>query len=181
MDPSVADAGPMRRLFFALWPPAELQQQLYEIGGTLLHSAHARRLPAENLHLTLAFLGEVAPMRQACYERAADGVAGRPFTLAFERSGCFRRTGVLWVGPDETPAALAALAGALNAALEGCGYRPDTRPLRAHLTLARRLRRCPPPATFAPLAWPVREFALVESRLERDGARYERRRVWSLG
>lgn len=169
-----------QRLFFALWPSAGLQENLFRLGGALLGPRRGRRVAAENLHLTLAFLGSVAPERRACYESAADQLRATPFTLTFSRSGCFRRNGILWAGPAVVPAALLELVADLNRGLAVCGFDPERRHYRAHLTLVRNVRRCPDDATFDPIDWKVDSFALIASHSQSDGARYEVLRRWSL-
>lgn len=47
------------RLFFALWPPDDLRQRLDEQAHQFPVEGRARRVPARNLHVTLAFIGEV--------------------------------------------------------------------------------------------------------------------------
>lgn len=139
-----------------------------------------RRIPTENLHLTLAFLGYVPAEVRTCLEQAASAIRGEPFTLVLDQLDCFRRTGILWVGASQVPAPLAVLARALNAAVAGCGLTPETREFRAHVTIARKLRRCPEGRSLAPLEWHVHDFSLVLSDTRANGARYEILRSWEL-
>ncbi|MDR2244802.1 MAG: hypothetical protein LBE15_05280 [Burkholderiales bacterium] len=44
----------------------------------------------------------------------------------------------MWAGPKETPAALIALVEDIHALLQPCGFTPETRPFRAHITLRRK-------------------------------------------
>jgi 2'-5' RNA ligase len=177
-DPSQPKA---KRLFFALWPEEDLQQQLYELAGQTLMANAGRRVAAENIHLTLAFLGSVTEPDQARYEPAASQVQGKKFTLTLDQLGCFRRSGILWVGPSQIPAELLALVGELNQALQTCGFTPESREYRAHLTLARNVRQCPDhDIGLSPIFWEVRQFALVQSLTESHGATYEILRRWEL-
>ncbi|MEK7207600.1 MAG: RNA 2',3'-cyclic phosphodiesterase [Pseudomonadota bacterium] len=170
-----------RRLFFALWPGQSLQQQLYELAGQTLKANAGRRVAAENMHLTLAFLGAVTEPDQARYEAAASAVRGSAFTLTFDQLGCFRRAGILWVGPSQIPAELLALVRDLNQALQACGFTLESREYRAHLTLARDVRHCPDCASvLSALVWDVRHFALVQSHTGSHGATYEVLRRWDL-
>ena len=65
-----------------------------------------------NLHLTLAFLGEVAEARVPSAAEAMSAAGGRPLTLVIDRAGRFRRDGgdIWWAGGPENPA-LAAYCG----------------------------------------------------------------------
>lgn len=169
-----------QRLFFALWPEPELSRQLHELAATLLRTGDGRRVAAENIHLTLAFLGSVgAPFRE-CAEQAAAAVRAKEFRLTLEQLGCWSKTGILWAGPAHTPPPLLTLVTELNAGLADCGYVPEKRPYAAHLTLARKVRRCPPPAPIEPLIWEARRFCLVRSHMGAPGARYEIVREWEL-
>jgi len=68
----------------------------------------------------------------------------------------------------------------LSAGLAACGYVPEERSYAAHLTLARKLRRCNKNLPIDPLIWEVRRFCLVQSHTHAEGARYEIVRSWEL-
>ncbi len=184
----MAEAGPFnthgavatQRLFFALWPEPELQLVLHRRGRELLGRESGRPVAADNLHLTLAFLGPVDAAVRACLERAAEAIRGAPFTLRFDHAGWFPRPRVFWLGCPGTPAPLAALVEALRAAQRDCGLEPEARPWVAHLTLARKVARRPHSVSFVPIEWPVGRFTLVESHTDPDGVRYRVLRSWSL-
>jgi 2'-5' RNA ligase len=168
-----------QRLFFALWPSLELSFELYNVAGRFLEG-EARRVPPENIHLTLAFLGSVkAPFRH-CAEQVAVAIRTGSFTLTLEQIGCWPKPGILWVGPRHTPEPLLRLVRELNAGLVACGYAPEERSYAAHLTLARKLRRCNKNLLIDPLIWEVRRFCLVQSYTHAEGARYEIVRSWKL-
>lgn len=170
-----------QRLFFALWPDAEVRLRL-ERAALALKGVHGRRVALENLHITLAFLGSLSAAGRACAEAAAAAIYGEPFTLVLDRLGAFPRARVVWLGASEVPPALAGLAVALNAGLAACGLEPDPRPYRPHVTVLRKVSRPPPPAELAQaVGWPVREFVLVESRTLAQGAEYRVLERWTLG
>ncbi len=171
----------VKRLFFALWPNEVLHQKLYALGGELLGSNRGRRMPAENLHLTLAFLGYVNAERQACLERETSAIHSTAFTLTLDHAGFWPRKGILWVG-GTPPEALLGLVRALQQGLTACGLEPETRPFQIHLTLARNVRRLRLDRNHvvAPLTWKVTQFALVASQTLPEGARYEVLRAWDL-
>ncbi len=171
----------VKRLFFALWPEGVLRQKLYTLGGELLGNNRGRRVPIENLHQTLAFLGHVNAERQACLEREVSAIHSPAFTLTLNQAGFWPRKGILWIGGN-VPEGLQALVRALQSGLKTCGLEPETRPFQIHLTLARNVRRLHLDRNRAiePLAWPVRQFALVASQTLPEGARYEVLRGWDL-
>jgi 2'-5' RNA ligase len=182
----MGNAGPAsprekrRRLYFAVWPDARVRESLVRIASHSL-KRRGRAVPAENLHITLAFLGAVTAERQRCMEVAADELAADAFKLVFTHLGYWQRPRVIWSGCEATPEALLALVGGLRAGMLRCGLEPETRPYRAHMTLARKASVAP---TFGvghdPVEWRVRDFHLVESKTLSSGARYEKLRTWSL-
>lgn len=115
-----------------------------------------------DLHLTLRFLGPLTPDAITRVEAAAESVAGLPpAPLCIDRLGYFGRAGVLWAGPSVPSAGLLALVARLEEALGAAGLPPETRPFRAHITLARKVRRPPPLAWDAPVPWLGRELVLA--------------------
>jgi len=168
-----------QRLFFALWPSLELSRELYSAAGRVLEG-DGRRVPPENIHLTLAFLGSVNASFRQCAEQVAAAIRTGSFTLTLEQIGCWPKPGIVWVGPRDTPEPLSRLVQELNAGLVACGYVPEERSYAAHLTVARKSRRCNEKFPIDPLTWEVRRFCLVQSYTHAEGARYEIVRSWEL-
>jgi len=69
-----------RRLFFALWPDDDTRQLIRNNLKKVIQHGGGKRVPEENLHLTLSYLGSVDEATQRCIEQFAD-------TLDFE--SCF--------------------------------------------------------------------------------------------
>jgi 2'-5' RNA ligase len=169
-----------KRLFFALWPDAQVRQGFARIASRTL-KRRGRTVPAENLHLTLAFLGAVTAERQHCMENLADNLAADAFDLVFIHLGHWPGPRVIWSGCEGTPEALLALVAGLRAGMLRCGLEPEIRPYRAHMTLARKASVAPAfGASHDPVEWRVRNFHLVESQTLSSGARYEIVRSWAL-
>lgn len=169
-----------QRLFFALWPDPALRAQLAHCRKPLMKLARGRPVPADNLHITLAFLGNVDAQQQRCLEAMASAVVCSAFELTFDQVGCWSRSRVLWLAPSACPEPLSLLAATLHAGATECGLSMDTRPYRSHLTLMRKLSRCPEAMTVDPVRWAVSHFALVRSVTLPEGARYEVLREWPL-
>jgi len=172
------------RLFLAITPPDNLRRELAALLLPFSAELPGRWPPPENLHLTLAFLGEREDGRRREIEAAAE-IAGRcaPFPVVWGGVGAFpgwRRARVVYLGVRKGGAELAGLAHRLVEALPEDLRPPGGRSFRAHLTLA-RFREPPGPAglrrlaeELAPLSWRSRVDAieLQESRLHPSGARY---------
>lgn len=139
-------------------------------------------MPADLLHLTLAFLGEVPdallpPVSDAVGEAAA-GCA--PFDLSFDRIGRFPERGrpaVMWLGVADGAPEVEAAGAAVREALRRRGLAFDDKPFRPHVTLARvRHGAGSPPPLARTLAEPLRCRAdtvhVIESVLGPRGPRY---------
>lgn len=174
-----ASPAATQRLFFALWPDAEVRTAL----AALAH-VHARRngraVVADNLHVTLAFVGGVTAAQRQCLEAAAATVKAPAFLLNFDRLGFWARPRILWAGTSAPPTELMILVETLNAALMPCGYQPDPRPFQAHVTLARKAQRAPVVRAVTPIVWRADAFCLVASVTGEGGAEYHVMRRWAL-
>ena len=168
-----------QRLFFALWPDEPQRSQLASY-YPMLRGCAGRKVPPENQHITLAFLGSTDAATRHCLEQEADGILLPPFTLQLDQLGFWRRPQVVWLGASVTPEPLLALSAALKKAMLACGLEPESRPFQAHLTLLRKARRAPPERNAAVLSWPVGEFVLVASETRPEGASYQVLRRWPL-
>lgn len=169
-----------RRIFFGLWPDDSVRLRLAALQRRLIASGcPGRAVRSGGLHLTLAFVGDVTPEMLACCRESAGAVAGTPFPLRLDTLGSFPRTRIAWVGPATVPDALSDLARRLNSTLaSNCGFTPEDRPYRPHITL---LRDGCHPHTVGPIntiEWPVTRFCLFESR---PGVPYEILREYPLG
>lgn len=171
------------RVFFALWPDADARDAMAALARDLARRCGGRATRPESIHLTLAFVGDVAAERTDALRAigAAAARAATPFDLALDRLGSFREARVAWLGVEAVPEPLAALARGLNGGLAGQGFRVDRRPFAAHVTLARSIRSQLPAETVAPVAWNVERLALVASELAAGGSRYRDVAEWPLG
>lgn len=176
------------RLFVAVSPSAEvlgrIEQSLHSLR---LRAPSAKWVKVDNMHLTLAFLGERDAADVPKLSEALSGAASKhaPFELCFRGGGGFGRPSrprILWAGCEGDTAALAALQKDVEAALVPLGYVAEQREYNAHLTLARakeqggdfKLAGCIEVLEKADFGVTrVEEVTLYESRLSPGGARYE--------
>ena len=168
------------RLFFALWPDDVLRTAIVTSTDAACGAMKGRRVPAQNLHATLAFLGSVNPSQRECVESAGDAVVAHAFALELDQLGHFPRPQVLWLAPRASDSGYTDLVSELHSRLASCGYQADRRAYRPHITLMRKVRRAPREQDIAPLRWRVDSFVLVRSDIRPEGARYEVLRTWKL-
>lgn len=180
------------RLFVALEIPAAVRANLAALIEQLRAlpvrdgGKNARWVRAQNLHVTLKFIGEAAPEKLDGIRGALSGVrAERPVELACRGLGFFpneKRPQVFWAGLDASEN-LAKLAEDIDRVLATAGVPREKRAFEPHLTLARfgaprldeTLR-----ATIAGAAgrefgsFGASEFHLIESKTKPSGAEYTR-------
>lgn len=152
------------RLFFALWPDDHVRDRLAALGRALSGQCRGRLVPAPNLHVTLAFLGEVEPKHLDAVCGIGATLQAPTFSLAFDRVGYFRRTGIVYAGMDRVPEALVALDVQVRASLSAAGLRTEARRFVPHVTLIRDAIAAPSVDVQSPgVMWQVRHIVLVES------------------
>ncbi|PKO88377.1 MAG: RNA 2',3'-cyclic phosphodiesterase [Betaproteobacteria bacterium HGW-Betaproteobacteria-12] len=179
MPEAAGRAAATQRLFFALWPDIELAAGLDAVATAAARRFGGRPTRRETLHLTLAFLGDIAISEVPALIDAGRHVVASPFELNIDRLGFWRHNRLLWAGCAPI-AGLDRLIAQLQAALAAAGYPLAIRQhsFTPHLTLVRKLPASTPPGEVGgfPLgqlaAWPCSHFRLVESRLTASGSEY---------
>ncbi|MGB3796724.1 MAG: RNA 2',3'-cyclic phosphodiesterase [Alteraurantiacibacter sp.] len=167
-----------RRLFVALRPPDHVAEALLD---TMEGISGARWQDADNLHITLRFIGEVDRHTQADVQTALADVIFAPFTIKISGVGHFegrKRPNAIWARVLPS-AQLDELQMRVEMACRRAGLPPLTRKFVPHITLARLnsgsgfvagwLNRH---GTLSPLPWPANRFSLYESDLTPNGALY---------
>jgi len=149
------------RLFIALWPPPEVRAALAEWRHGWHWPRTATPVSTDRLHLTLHFLGDV-PSAQLPRLAAALPCAFDPFVLSFGHCQLWPHE-IAVLEPDDIPPALTQLHARLAHSLGRLGVACDTRPYRAHATMARRAAGARPPATGPAIRWQVERYALMQS------------------
>lgn len=171
----------MHRLFIALRPPAPIRNLLL---GLMEGVRNARWQDEEQLHLTLRFIGDVDRHGMDDIVAALGQISFPPVEIALSGMGTFDRRGnidTLWAGvtPDD---GLHALHRKLDQALIRIGIAPDRRAFLPHITLARSGRNSMAGPELRALIerhgglssppFRIDHFALFESHLSHEGARY---------
>jgi 2'-5' RNA ligase len=175
-----ADDEPTLRAFFALWPPEAVQDELFGWARACRASTAGRLVRRENLHATLAFLGEIDRGRLPELACLAQAVVGERFELVLDRVGYWPHNRIVYAAPAAMPAPLSALAQALAQRLATAEFRVDERPYFVHVTLLRAAHRAPADVRFAPVRWPVDAIALVQSARSSGQLVYRPLERWTL-
>lgn len=125
------------RLFIAIRFSRPVLEALKQAQGELRRQgAEGNFSREENLHLTMAFLGETED-RQGAQAAMAEACTGPPFPLTVAGAGRFGD--LWWAGVEKSPR-LEELERSLRAALAERGFALEKRDFRPHVTLARQVR-----------------------------------------
>ena len=177
-----------KRLFVSLEIPSLVAQSLASVNPLL---PGVRWLTAEQFHLTLAFLGNVAAEAQERLHAQLLAIRFARFFLPLNGIGAFPAKGrprVVWLGVGHGHPHLFQLHKRVTDAALAAGIEPDLRPWHPHFTLARCQDVARPtigPFLRASAAFngglvPIDSFQLKSSRLTPAGSLYETELVVSV-
>ena len=130
------------RLFIAINFNDNIKKKLQEIiEGLRKESKRGSFSRIENLHLTLAFLGEIEVERVNNLKEIIDEIKSQPFRLELSHLGAFNRKGssesIYWCGIKHNKA-LYMVQEKLADMLTENDFKLDDKPFKPHITLARR-------------------------------------------
>lgn len=196
------------RAFIAIEMPAPVQQRLLATQRRLTQQLRLQQLDrcvrwtsANNLHLTLRFLGEIDSAQQHTLEQSLAQIAQRHARMMLFAGGvgCFpsvRRPNVIWCGVEGDVVALTGLQVAVESAVQLAGLPAEPKPFKPHLTIGRLQRHATAaqlqavgavvtqlaaaPAHAGEAASAVDELLLMRSELTPSGPIYTRLRVFAL-
>jgi 2'-5' RNA ligase len=175
------------RVFCAIDLPADLKQKLAAHTSQLRQIADVKASwsQADNVHLTVKFLGEIPESHVGrLFEAAAR--ATKPlasFKLTAEHCGVFPTHGlprVLWIGITDSNKQLTHLNEQLEEECGTAGFPKEARPFHPHLTIARirhsgnarSLGTAHRALTFEPALIDVSELLVIRSQLGKEGSKY---------
>ena len=173
------------RLFVALEIPAAVRDRLAALVSEFRPLATKLKwVRADNLHLTLKFIGETESAKLAGIREALNSVlSNKPVELQVQGLGFFpndRWPRVFWAGVRASDN-LATLAADIDAACATLRFAREKRPYSPHLTLARLESTLPPGSLREAIernashdfgTFQTTEFHLIESKLKPAGAEY---------
>ena len=164
-------SSPTKRLFVAISLSGSTITHLTTLQTAL--SAKSKggsfTLP-ENLHLTLAFLGECNETQTAAIKSAMDATAFDPFSITIDHTGYFNgRDGDIWWAGLSQNAPLQKLHHDLTHNLTNAGFTPEKRKFSPHITLARRVQSKIKPHAIPAISETAHKIHLMKS--ERVGGK----------
>ena len=169
----------MIRLFVGIALPESVRNRLYGLAGGV---PGARWIEADNIHLTVRFIGDVDEAAFEDIDSALVQVHAAGFDMEIAGVGHYsrgRRPVILWAGVEPHPA-LIDLHRRVDGALVKAGLPPETRRYSPHISLARikngdaaRVRSFESHNNLLRLEpFPVTHFTLFSSHLGSKSAAY---------
>lgn len=179
---------PTVRTFIAIPLPQTIQSRVIEHVTRLqadFPGVRASWVRAQNLHLTLKFLGNVA-LGDVARISAATELATRsvpPVSVSVSGCGSFPARGrpnVLWIGVQDETGRLNQLHSRLEQECERAGFARDDRGFNPHLTIARlrgsdgtrELGELHKRIGFPPVSFSAAEVVVFRSELHPNGSRH---------
>ena len=167
------------RTFLTLVPDATTALAIDKWCG-LCWPALVRRIPVQNYHMTVAFLGDTDDTALETLAELQENFSHPSFDLQLDEVGFFADSGLLWLGSRTVPEQLDLLQKKCTQSANRIGCRGSTKNYRPHITLARKADS-PAAALIDP------DFGFTADRLElwssvraSDGARYSTLASWPL-
>ena len=158
------------RLFFAVFLGDDVRNELEKLQEQIRAQAYKGSFTRpENLHLTLAFLGETPEERLKELHPIIREINSPSFCLAFNRTGYFTHSQkeLWWIGADSKDPDLPRLNlvhEQLINHLEKESFPVDKRPFNAHITLGREIKHSKPIVlNFLEIQVMVDRISLVKS------------------
>jgi 2'-5' RNA ligase len=137
-------------------------------------------LQPENYHLTLLFLGNTPDAELDAVAAIGEAQRGTCTSLRFDRWEYWKDARAVVASTPDRPEPLLRLRANLAAGLERRGVGFDDKPLRPHITVARKLAQAPVLPELSKLSWTLRGFSLVSSLSAPGGSVYTVVATWPL-
>lgn len=160
------------RCFLAAWPNTATREALAALSADIARRVeHRRVVRADDLHLTLAFIGELDDTNAIALSQNTNALRFTPFDWQLDTIGFFERAGVVWAG-GETVTPLLELAEKLRNTLDRLNVRHDARALVPHVTLLRGAQSTAE-ELITPIVWRIDSVALYRSTGSRSHSIYQ--------
>jgi RNA 2',3'-cyclic 3'-phosphodiesterase len=169
------------RVFFAIKPDETALKQLSHLAKQLTLTSGGQITKKANIHLTLAFLGEVAIDRLTTLRSVAKGVTATTFDFTFDEIRYWKHNQIIYAGTSTCTPKLLTLVNNLRNTLSTNSFVFDSRAYKPHITLARKVKSGRMlPDLVTPISWRVAEWFLMQSKQTDRGINYIPLDRWTL-
>jgi len=143
--------------------------------------ALARRIPLQNYHMTVAFLGETDENALESVAQMMEPFSHSAFDITLNEVSYWASSDVLVIRPSATPEPLQALNKKCRKIANRIGAKGGAKNFEPHLTLARKLQSPPSAALLeSEFSFRVSSLELWSSVRKSDGAHYSTLGTWEL-
>lgn len=173
----------MKRLFFALDINKTARDNITQWRHNNLTNIGVP-IVANNLHITLAFLGHVPIEKQTfltdtCSALVAKITVNQPIKVTIDSIGLFKKPKVIYLGFSSFNNQLVQLANSLSERAAALDIFQERRPYLPHISIIRKAKQSPTiPAPALPLT--IKSMSLYHSKSSADGVTYLPIHTWSL-
>lgn len=153
------------RLFIGINFQTETIDALISMSESLRSNSKSGKFTRpDNIHLTLAFLGECDEAQKRLAQSVMDEMVFTPFAVKINRLGYFRRNGgdIWWAGLQESKLLLYLQKDITNRLINR-GFMLESRKYSPHITLARQVETAEQPRTVVPFGETVTGIDLIQS------------------
>ena len=162
-----------KRIFFALWPSEKQRRNIDAAIEPYRSSLAGKWTDRGNWHVTLVFIGGFPEDDIPALQAAADNIQCPAIKLGFERIDFWKRPKIMCLQSDFVPDQLIDLVRSLGSAAKSFGFKPEKRPYRLHLTIARKARFFEAITLAQPVELHWSDFHLIESVSTPSGVEYK--------
>ena len=169
------------RVFFAIKPDDAALEQLTYFAHHLATTYGGKYVKKTNIHLTLAFLGEIAIDQLAILRHIMSNVTAQAFYFSISKIGYWKQNQIIFAETSSCAPELMVLVRNLRRILFVNGYTFDSRTYKPHITLVRKAKsdQC----LFnlgTPIRWQVTEWMLIQSKKTDHSVNYIALDRWPL-
>ncbi|HNO75191.1 MAG TPA: RNA 2',3'-cyclic phosphodiesterase [Nitrosomonas mobilis] len=157
----------------ALWPEGAARRQLAHLARSLVVKVGGKAVCAENLHLTLVYIGRTDAATLAKLHDLITTLRQSAFNLQLNEVGFWKRSKIMVATARNYPAQLVSLAQNLRLILADASIIYDQHAFKPHVTLIRHVKSAGGlPELATQITWTAARLSLVQSLQTPKGSIY---------
>lgn len=168
------------RVFFAIFPDKFVQTQLVRQAEQLMLICGGNPVRAQQIHLTLLFLGNVAIHQIEVLQQAMKSIHAKKFEFKLEEICYWKKNQIVYGQAKQFPIELLILVDSLRIVLSETGFSIEKRIYKPHVTLIRKAIHSTKINLDTPIIWHVNKWFLMQSKQTDNGIGYIPLGQWSL-
>ena len=174
----------MPRLFIAL-DISDNDQKAIAVWRTAHLNFTFKEIPAQNFHITLAFIGSIDKTTQTNLQTLISTSIKKfahsgTIELNLDHCGHFKKPKVYYIANSKIPSRLQTLATELKEHILSLGIYQDDRPYLPHISIFRKATYQPQQIEYPSIKIKITSVSLVQSSSTDHGVSYTPIRTWQL-